>query len=915
MIGSTELFKLIKTEKNISGSQAAVRMDRYDDYTPHIFYNDEENDGENEATRVEPSLEEKKPRATSAQRQKKKAVVKKAPAKKKQGDSSSASFITDIKAFFSSRTTAIVTGIIVAGLAAYFLISFVSYIGSCLSDQSVIYNQSFGSVPPVANKGGEGGARLSEFFINGGFGLGAFVLVVWLICISLKLLIGKPRFKTLDFTLKCLIGFITLSLIVGLITIGTNSVINWGGYHGRYVNEWIIGFLGWWGAVILCIVMIALFVVICMRDVVKWALAKKRILDEKRRKVMEKIAREREKARNLEEQKKNEVELDSAITSAENESEENGDNADLSFSRHTSYPESLDEAGLFYREPTESQEESGSVKNEENEDFDNYSLTGESDSVSASVEVESKKELQTQQDQKAAAEESDKKEEAMVVNVNHIAPASNDGSSDQRSLYEFPSLSLLEEREQKINVNAEEQLANKELIKQTLMEYGVPIVSIEAHVGPTVTLYEIRPDRGNRISRIRGLVDEIAMSLAAVGVRIIAPIPGRGTIGIEVANMHPQTVSLRSILGSKNYQETKAQLPIAMGSTISNEVYIADLASIPHLLVAGATGQGKSVGLNVIIMSLLFKRRPDELKFVMFDPKMVEFNLYATIQKQYLAKLPDEEEAIITDMNKVVPTLNSLCIEMDNRYKLLKEAEVRKLEEYNKLIKTGKFKDRPEHRFLPFIVVVVDEFADLIMTAGKEVEMPIARLAQKARAVGIHVIIATQRPSTAVITGNIKSNFPGRMGFKVSSGIDSKVILDAMGAQQLIGKGDMLILNNSELVRVQCAFVDTHEVKAICEHIGKQPYPKDSPYILPEPVTSEGAGGENSGGMQGGEKDPLYDEIRSYVITSGIASTSNIQRKYQLGYNRAGRIMDQLESDGVVGPSQGGKGRAVLISS
>lgn len=878
-------------------------MDRYDEYAPHIFYNDDQPEQSQETGAGKTARSKKKEKPSKAE-----APVSAEKAKKKKSASSTKepSVIDSVRDFFNSRTTTVVAGIILAGLSAYFLISFVSYIGSCLSDQSVIYNHPLGSVPEVSNSGGEAGARLSEFFINGGFGLGAFVLIVWLVCVSLKLLIGKPRFKTLNFTLKCLIGFITLSLIVGLLTIGTNSVINWGGYHGRYVNEWIIGFLGWWGAVILCLVMIALFVVICMRDVVKWVLAKKRILDEKRRVLLEKRAREKEKAARLEEERRREMELEADHSEKENKDTELL-NGGLSFESVNPYPETHEEING----PAES--------------VDGYSLREEGASNESSSYVLTEEPVQEEVSSEAAKKEvsepgETEKEtpagESMVVNVNKIAKAdaSCQEEINRQSLYKFPSFSLLNKGSEQINVNPEEQLANKEQIRQTLMEYGVPIVSIEAHVGPTVTLYEIRPDKGNRIARIKGLVDEIAMSLAAIGVRIIAPIPGKGTIGIEVANLKPQTVSLRSILESRKYQESKASLPIALGSTISNEVYIADLASIPHLLVAGATGQGKSVGLNVIIMSLLFKRRPDELKFVMFDPKMVEFNLYATIQKQYLAKLPDEEDAIITDMNKVVPTLNSLCIEMDDRYSLLKEAEVRKIEEYNDLIKSGKFKDDPKHKFLPYIVVVVDEFADLMMTAGKEVEVPIARLAQKARAVGIHVIIATQRPSASVITGNIKSNFPGRIGFKVSSAIDSRVILDTPGAQQLIGRGDMLILNNSELVRVQCAFVDTPEVKAICEHISTQPYPKDSPYILPEPKTADGGASDGTSTLSAAEKDPLYDEIRNYVIMSGVASTSNIQRKYQLGYNRAGRIMDQLEADGVVGPSHGGKARDVLVS-
>ena len=878
-------------------------MDRYDDYSPHIFYGDESkpSSGAGAQRESKSGSSGKTSRNTSGRR----SVGGTGESKSNSGESEPTVF-GKMHAFFTSRTTSATIGIVLAGLAAYFILAFFSYIGSCLSDQSIIANQQLGTLPQVSNHGGEGGARLSELLINQGFGVGSFVIILWLIFLSLKFLVGKPRFRTLDFTIKCLIAFITLSLIVGLLTIGTNTLINWGGYHGRYVNEWIIGFLGWGGAGILCLVMVALFIVICLRDVIKWVLVKKRALDEKRRLIMEKRAEERAKERALAEQRRKEKELDVPTQTEEADVNNVTLTEGVTFSENLVYPET--------------EEEVGDLKSE-----DAKSIVGETiyetipDNTFGTMEyqlADDENEKSSERNTNPQTDTEDLLDAPMVVNVNQIGKSEVSSTSNNRkkTMYAFPPLSLLKERGAKITVNTSEQLANKEKIRQTLQEYGVPIVSIEAHVGPTVTLYEIRPDKGKRISTIKGLVDEIAMSLSAIGVRIIAPLPGRGTVGIEVANLNPQTVSLRSILESRKFQESKAQLPLALGSTISNDVYIADLASIPHLLVAGATGKGKSVGLNVIIMSLLYKRRPDELKFVMFDPKMVEFNLYSAIEKQYLAKLPDEEEAIITDMSKVVPTLNSLCIEMDNRYKLLKEAEVRKLEEYNKLIKSGKFKDKPNHRYLPYIVVIVDEFADLIMTAGKEVEMPIARLAQKARAVGIHVIIATQRPSTTVITGNIKNNFTGRIAFQVSSGTDSKVILDTTGAQQLIGKGDMLILNNSELTRVQCAFVDTPEVKEICEYISSQPFPQDSPYLLPEPVTSEFASGESSG-TGGGERDPLYEEIRTYVITSGVASTSNIQRKYQLGYNRAGRIMDQLEAEGVVGPSQGGKARAVLVSS
>lgn len=878
-------------------------MSTYEDYNPHIIYPEDTDDGDNIAS-IDDGVSDKSIRDKRNARQRQRREERRARERKEKLKAKSRDLRTSsMKAILASRTTAIVTGIILAGIAAYFLISFVSYIGSCLKDQSVIYNNAIGTIPEVSNKGGEGGARLSEWLINGGFGLGAFVVIIWLSCIAMRMLIGKPRFKPLNFTIKCLIGFITLSLIVGLFTIGSNTTINWGGYHGRYVNEWIIGFLGWWGAAILCIVMIAIFVAICMRDIIRWIIEKKRILDAKRHEIMEKRAKEKRKERALKAMQQREAEAHRAET-------------------ENAQPDSIlaqeKEGVSFVKETGEEGETTVTDIPEETFSYEIDSEDDEPSSQSDKAKIEAQADAQSGSESDETNTEKEETEGAdtpMVVNVNQIAQVAETTGYSRRSQYEFPSVELLLQREQKISVNADEQLENKERIRKTLQDFGIPIVSIEATVGPTVTLYEIRPDKGQRVSKIKSLVDDISLSLSAIGVRIIAPIPGKGTVGIEVANKNPQTVSMRTLLQSKKYKETKAQLPLALGSTISNDVYIADLASIPHLLVAGATGQGKSVGLNVIISSLLYKKRPDELKFVMFDPKQVEFNLYAAIEKQYLAKLPDEEDAIVVDMNKVVPTLKSLCIEMDDRYSLLKDAQVRKIDEYNNLVKKGVLDKTKGHRFLPYIVVIVDEFSDLIMTAGKEVETPIARLAQKARAIGIHVIIATQRPSTAVITGNIKTNFPGRIAFKVSSGIDSKVILDTTGAQQLIGRGDMLILNNSEMVRVQCAFIDTPEVKAICEHVAEQPYPENSPYLLPvPPETTSSDGGGSFGEGSTGDRDPLFDEIKRYVITSGTASTSNIQRKYGLGYNRAGRIMDQLEEEGIVGPSHGGKARDVLVN-
>ena len=457
----------------------------------------------------------------------------------------------------------------------------------------------------------------------------------------------------------------------------------------------------------------------------------------------------------------------------------------------------------------------------------------------------------------------------------------------------------------------EELDENKNKIVETLRNYKIEITKIKATIGPTVTLYEIIPAPGVKISKIKNLEDDIALSLAALGIRIIAPIPGAGTIGIEVPNQNPEIVSMRGIIASKKFQESKFALPIALGRTISNETYTFDLAKMPHLLVAGATGQGKSVGLNAIITSLLYKKHPSQLKFVMVDPKKVELSIYSVIEKHFLAKLPDEDEAIITETTKVINTLNSLCIEMDSRYDLLKEAQVRNIKEYNEKFVKRNLNPAKGHKYLPYIVVVVDEFADLIMTAGKDVEQPIARIAQLARAVGIHMIIATQRPSTNIITGVIKANFPARIAFKVASMIDSRTILDSPGANQLIGRGDMLISVGSEMTRVQCAFVDTPEIDAITHYIAsQQSYP--SAFALPE-YTPEGEAGNGISDADLGVKDPLFEEAARLVVNSQQGSTSSIQRRFSIGYNRAGRIIDQLEAAGVVGPFEGSKARQVLI--
>jgi S-DNA-T family DNA segregation ATPase FtsK/SpoIIIE len=484
------------------------------------------------------------------------------------------------------------------------------------------------------------------------------------------------------------------------------------------------------------------------------------------------------------------------------------------------------------------------------------------------------------------------------------------------SRYKFPDINLLQDHgSDKIKIDKDELEKNKNQIIQTLINYKIEISKIMATVGPTVTLYEIVPAPGVRISKIKSLEDDIALSLAALGIRIIAPIPGKGTIGIEVPNVHKEIVSMKSMIASEKFRNSNMDLPICLGKTISNEIFIADLAKMPHLLMAGATGQGKSVGINSILVSLLYKRHPAELKFVLVDPKKVELSIYSAIEKHFLAKLPGEEEAIITDTRKVVATLNALCIEMDNRYDLLKKANVRNLKEYNAKFVARKLNPLKGHDYMPLIVVIVDEFADLIMTAGKEVETPIARLAQLARAIGIHLVLATQRPSVNIITGTIKANFPGRISFKVASKIDSRTILDMGGADQLIGRGDMLLSMGSDLIRLQCGFVDTPEVDAIVNSIGNQDGYGEA-FMLPEVVDENNIdGGIKNSGFNGGDRDDMFEDAARVIVQNQMGSTSLIQRRLKLGYNRAGRLMDQLEEAGIVGPNLGSKAREVLYNN
>lgn len=903
-------------------------MQKYDTYTPEINYGDEE-------AAVTVKSEQNVRTTRKPVRRRRQTTVTEQPSVTLERKPSRPSLWTRIRDFFASSQFKILSGIFFGCLTIYLVVTFFSYFSTCIEDASKISSGAVGSVSSVANPGGEGGARLSELLINQGFGLGSFVIIIWLGAITLKLLVGRPKFRLLDFTIKCMVALITVSLIIGLVTYNLHTQVNWGGYHGTFVNEFIISFIGNIGAVLLSIFMIALFVVICLHDLVKWIIKTRRIRAERRRKAKEeRLAREAREAeiRRMQEQERIE-DLhagESALISGGDITDDSSLDADVDFSDTSSIYEIQDSNPMEQGSDNESEKfdterSEGSVKIDDPEgsaavpdhladdagerasrlsspDTDNENTSDSIISDSSGDVI----------DESGTGSQANK----MVVNVNSIGQTSAkrfipDVEAFENQKYKFPPYELLREGKTQVTLDANEQMENQQKIEKTLLDFGIPITRIEATIGPTVTLYEIVPENGVKIARIRSLVDDIALSLSATGVRIIAPIPGKGTVGIEVANKDPQTVSMRTVIKSPKYQETKYNLPIALGSTISNDVYIADLTKMPHLLVAGATGQGKSVGLNAIIASLLYCKAPHEVKFVMIDPKQVEFSLYNKLKNYYMAAIPgDDEEAVITDMDKVEATLNSLCIEMENRYTLLKTAHSRNVEEYNAKIREGKLNPAEGHRFLPYIVVIVDEFGDLIMVKGKGVEMPIARLAQKARAVGMHVIIATQRPSTNVITGIIKANFPARMSFKVTSGVDSKTILDTSGAQQLIGRGDMLIFNNSEMVRVQCAFIDTPEVEAICDYVERQPYPQGI-YELPEPVMEGGEAMVEKGTLR--ERDPKLFEVARAVVSSGKASTSAVQRSFELGYNRAGRIMDQLERLGVVGPAQGGKPRALLV--
>lgn len=811
-------------------------------------------------------------------------------------------FKNKINLFFNNPVTKGLIGLFFFGLGAYLVVCLISFLTTGFADQSNVESLAVGNAKQVENLGGEGGARLAQLLIDDTFGIGSIVIAIWLIAISFKFLGIKKlsKFRTVNFTIKCLVALITISLIAGTATVVTDWHFNLGGAHGRYLNQELLDFVGGIGVTFVCVFMVAVFVSICLNDLVQWFLRKKTEHEQKR---AEKRALIEEA--NRKEREKREMELQETLEQAMAGEAKLPEDTETSATRERNMEFSSSRAT-----PLESVQNNGMPE----EDDLTYVYTPQEEEAPLQEKAQS---LENEEEKFAKSEEGGDDLPPMQVNVNHISTVNENqlrtkvvNPRNELADFHFPPVALLKPAEEKAVLDEAEQLENQAKIRKTLLDFGIPIVSIEATVGPTVTLYEIVPDDGVKIASIRNLVDNIALNLKAVGVRIIAPIPGKGTVGIEVANKDPRTVSMRTLITSRKYQESKYELPLAIGSTISNEVYIADLAKMPHLLVAGATGQGKSVGLNAIITSLLYRLHPAELKLVLVDPKRVEFSRYRALEHHYLAKMPGEDRAIVTDMNKVIPLLSALCVEMGNRYEKLEDAEVVNIKEYNAKILNYKLSPDDGHKFMPYIVVVVDEYADLLMTVGKEVEKPIARLAQKARAVGIHLIVATQRPSADVVTGMIKANFPSRIAFRVTNGVDSKTILNTTAAYQLIGRGDMLISTGGEPERVQCAFIDTPEVKDICNFISQQPGYIE-PYKLPEPETGSEADDVPKGDM--GKLDPLTKEIGREVVRLNTASTSALQRRYSIGFTRAGKIMDQLERLGVVGPAQGGKPRAVLV--
>ena len=783
--------------------------------------------------------------------------------------------------FYKNEQTQKTIGLFLILISLFLFIAFVSYLTSWEIDQDKVLGSVANLFSPdikVQNWLGKIGALTSYLIIYRTFGLATFILIPILFMFGIRKLFQRQIINVSAFNAKWLFTVVWLSLVLAKIFPDKLHVS--GGCFGYFMNEQISNYFGNAGLIILYIFSMLLFLVLTINLSFKWPI-KKIIEDDKQ------IEDELET--------KNDEKKDALIyNSSFNEAKE------LNLT-------SEEEAALLNFEVISKNPENKSELNEiplKDNTLDFEVLETKDELTVLNPSNEPSFEIETPLAEPDVLDDENKASK-LVEQFGEYDPTLDLGS------YKFPTFDLLTDYgDGKGKVTQEELVANKNKIVNTLRNFGIEIEKIMATVGPTVTLYEIVPAAGVRISKIKNLEDDIALSLAALGIRIIAPIPGKGTIGIEVPNQNPEMVPMKNILASEKFNNSTFELPIALGKTISNEIFIADLAKMPHLLMAGATGQGKSVGLNAVLISLLYKKHPSQVKFVLVDPKKVELTLFKKIERHFLAKLPNAEDAIITDNTKVVHTLNSLCIEMDNRYALLEDAQVRNIKEYNVKFVNRKLNPNDGHKYLPYIVLVVDEFADLIMTAGKEVEAPIARLAQLARAIGIHLIIATQRPSVNIITGTIKANFPARIAFRVTSKIDSRTILDSGGADQLIGRGDMLLSTGNDLIRIQCAFVDTPEVEKITDFIGNQrAYP--SAFMLPEYVGEDGSDGKEEVDLS--ERDKMFDEAAKLVVNFQQGSASFLQRKLKLGYNRAGRIVDQLEAAGFIGPFEGSKAREVLV--
>lgn len=793
---------------------------------------------------------------------------------------------------FESETTDFFLGFILLALSIYMIIAMVSFFSTGPADQSTLENMRPGewlnNTHVFTNTCGSAGALLSYYLISVNFGLPAFLIPAFIILAGLKLMhVIEVNLWKWFLCLTIVMVWLSVTFSKFLTPIMGDSIFNPGGQHGAFVVEHIENVIGAPGLTAILLIVAVSFLTYLTSETITVIRKAMNPLKYVTKKVKFTVTNRNVDGNEEVDANNGEYHVDVATNAAnDNETDDKGEDT-LS---HSGNVVDLTDMSQFSPKPAPAPvaivPHVTNAEQVSQDKVDSVIIKNGEEEKAANGQVGEHYDLNTP--------------------INPWEPFVH---------YKFPSCDLLKKYSNRPVIDMEEIKANNARIVEVLNSFGVQISKINATVGPTVTLYEITPAEGVRISKIRGLEADIALSLAALGIRIIAPIPGKGTIGIEVPNKNPQIVSMESVLNTKKFQTTKMALPMALGKTITNEVFMVDLAKLPHLLVAGATGQGKSVGLNAIITSLLYKKHPNELKFVLVDPKKVEFSIYNKIAPHYMAALPEnEDEPIITDVQRVVRTLNSLCKLMDHRYDLLKKAGVKKITEYNDKFIHHQLSLTDGHEYMPYIVVIIDEFGDLIMTAGKEIELPIARIAQLARAVGIHMIIATQRPTTKIITGNIKANFPGRMAFRVASQIDSRTILDRTGADQLVGKGDMLFLSGGDPVRVQCAFIDTPEIEAVNDFIADQPGPLD-PVELPEPDDPNATSGEPGvGGADVRSLDPYFDEAAKAIVLTQQGSTSMIQRRFSIGYNRAGRLMDQLQKAGIVGEAQGSKPREVLIA-